>query len=164
MILSAAALVAVCFASCDKNGNTTNLDEAVEDGFYVAGEATGVNELKPAYMMTAGINEAADQTKRSGMYEKYIVLQGGKDFDLKLYELREKRTEDGREYLMEFRSTIDGHPLVMSHATADFPCVANIAKRAAVDIVSTVALAALKAETPIAVPAVARPATTKMAA
>ena len=50
-------------------------------------------------------------------------------FDLKLYELREKRTEDGREYLMEFRSTIDGHPLVMSHATADFPCVANIAKK-----------------------------------
>jgi hypothetical protein len=110
MILSAAALVAVCFASCDKNGNTTNLDEAVEDGFYVAGEATGVNELKPAYMMTAGINEAADQTKRSGMYEKYIVLQGGKDFDLKLYEAGKKTRYSATlaEFTPEEGSTIYG--------------------------------------------------------
>ena len=85
-LLSAAALMAVCFASCNGNDEKKNLDEAVEDGFYVAGEATGVSELKPAYMMTAGTNEAADQTKRDGMYEKYIVLQGGKEFDLKLYE------------------------------------------------------------------------------
>lgn len=85
-LLSASALMAVCFASCNGNDENKNLDEAVEDGFYVAGEATGVSELKPAYMMTAGTNEAADQTKRDGMYEKYIVLQGGKEFDLKLYE------------------------------------------------------------------------------
>ena len=44
-LLSALALTAVCFASCGKDNKNTNLDEAVEDGFYVAGEATGVSEL-----------------------------------------------------------------------------------------------------------------------
>lgn len=109
-LLSATALMAVCFASCNGNDEKKNLDEAVEDGFYVAGEATGVSELKPAYMMTAGTNEAADQTKRDGMYEKYIVLQGGKEFDLKLYEAGKQTRYSATlsEFTPEEGSTIYG--------------------------------------------------------
>ena len=88
-VLSALALAAVCFSACNKDPKQ-NLDEAVEDGFYVAGAATGVTELAPQFMMTAGTNEAADQTKRDGMYEKYIVLDANKDFELLLYTAGKK--------------------------------------------------------------------------
>lgn len=88
MLLSAAAL-AFAFTSCgEKEGgkNDGGFDGIVEDGFYVAGEATGSTVLAADYMMAAGHNEAAENAARNGMYEKYIVLQGGKDFELILNE------------------------------------------------------------------------------
>ena len=98
MFLSAAAL-AFTFASCDKGSkDPIDLDNVTEDGFYVAGPATGASDIAADYMMTAGVNEVLmDQegkswaeAKRAGMYEKYIVLEGGKDFELVLYANGEK--------------------------------------------------------------------------
>ena len=81
------ALALVMFASCDNN-DEPNLDDVVEDGFFVAGPATGSDVLAAKYMMTAGINEV-DKKSRDGMYEKYIVLEAGKDFYLTLNEAGE---------------------------------------------------------------------------
>lgn len=81
------ALALMVFASCENN-DTPNLDEVVEDGFFVAGPATGSDVLAPEYMMTAGINEV-DKKSRDGMYEKYIVLEAGKEFYLTLNEAGE---------------------------------------------------------------------------
>ena len=58
----------------------------VEDGFYLAGTATGSDELNVDYRLAAGINEADNQKKRDGMYEKYVALEAGKEFYLFLKE------------------------------------------------------------------------------
>ena len=87
--LMSAALVAVFGLSSCGNENKQdlpNLDDLAEDGFYVFGEATGATDLTSAYMMGAGFNEAADNAKREGMFEKYIILKGGKEFSLLLKE------------------------------------------------------------------------------
>ena len=98
MFMSALAL-AFTFASCDKEGkDPIDLDNVTEDGFYVAGPATGAADIAADYMMTAGVNEVLmndekkpwAEAKRAGMYEKYIVLEGGKDFELLLYANGEK--------------------------------------------------------------------------
>lgn len=83
------AMALMVFTSCEENkGGDTNLDDVVEDGFFVAGPATGSDVLAPEYMMTAGINEV-DKSPRDGMYEKYIVLEAGKEFYLTLNEAGE---------------------------------------------------------------------------
>ena len=81
------ALALMVFASCERN-DEPNLDDVVEDGFFVAGPATGSDVLGAKYMMTAGINEVT-KAPRDGMYEKYIVLEAGKDFYLTLNEAGE---------------------------------------------------------------------------
>ena len=76
-IFVAALVAAVTFTSCD--GNKTNgpdLD-ALPNGFYVS--EVGV-DLIEANAMDQGINEV-DQTARTGMYEKYIVLEAGKKYE-----------------------------------------------------------------------------------
>ena len=84
--MSALAL-AFAFTSCEeKPDNGGDLDNVTEDGFYVAGPATGATELTADYMMAAGLNEANPEVpNRSGMYEKYIALEANKDFELVLY-------------------------------------------------------------------------------
>lgn len=81
------ALALMVFASCDNNDGP-NLDDVVEDGFFVAGPATGSDVLEAKFMMTAGFNEVT-KAARDGMYEKYIVLEAGKDFYLTLNEAGE---------------------------------------------------------------------------
>jgi len=70
-----------------KNDDPPKPVSFVEDGFYVVGEATAVADLfadnAEKALMAAGTNEV-DQAVRSGMYEKYIALEGGKDFQLML--------------------------------------------------------------------------------
>ncbi len=83
----ASALALLTFASCNK-GPGVNLDEVIEDGFFVAGPATGSEELQAKYAMVAGFNENGKKT-RDGMYEKYIVLEKDKDFYLLLNEAGE---------------------------------------------------------------------------
>lgn len=86
LFASALAAVALAFTACDKNGgNTPNLDEVIEDGFYVAGPATGSDQLVVDYKMASGLNEV-DGSKRAGMYEKYVALEADKEFYLLLRE------------------------------------------------------------------------------
>lgn len=71
------------FVSCKKDPEVDpgDLDEIVEDGFYVVGPATASEKLVTNATMSAGINEVG-QESREGMYEKYIALEGGKEFSL----------------------------------------------------------------------------------
>ena len=77
------AALAVVAVSCQKKDGGSNIDwsKVTVDGFYVAGPATGSAEIKPECVMAAGFNEV-DKAPREGMFEKYIVLEGGKDFYL----------------------------------------------------------------------------------
>lgn len=84
MFLSAAALLFTA-VSCEKEKKDNNFDNLTEDGFYVYGPATGFNELTADLLMAAGLNEATAEN-RDGMFEKYIVLEAGKDFNLVLNE------------------------------------------------------------------------------
>ena len=90
-LMCAIALMSLCFTSCKKNNNG-NLDNVVEDGFYVYGPATAIADMKADNaalgLMGAGINEATKE-RRAGLYEKYVALEGGKEFTLALYEKNE---------------------------------------------------------------------------
>lgn len=78
--MTAAAILAA-FSSCEKKP-AVDLGSVVLDGFYVYGEATGnADKVLSQNAMAAGFNEVEKAT-RSGMYEKYIYLEGGKDFAL----------------------------------------------------------------------------------
>lgn len=76
------AALAFSVVACDKDEKKPDVNNITEDGFYVVGEATGMSTVTKDLTMAVGINEAASQTQRAGMYEKYIVLEGGKDFTL----------------------------------------------------------------------------------
>jgi len=76
----AALVLAVSCKKDDKGGK--DVDNIVEDGVYVVGEATGFTEVKSELLMASGRNEAKNNEVRAGMFEKYIVLQGGKEFTL----------------------------------------------------------------------------------
>ena len=82
-LISAVALLG-CVVSCDdkKDSGKIDFDDLVLDGFYVYGEATGTpDKVLSINAMAAGSNEV-DKTVRAGMYEKYIYLEGGKEFSL----------------------------------------------------------------------------------
>ena len=81
------------FVSCKKDPvvDPDDLDEIVEDGFYVVGAATASEKLVTNATMAVGYNENAKDENgntvnelREGMYEKYIALEGGKEFNLLL--------------------------------------------------------------------------------
>ena len=76
------ALAVVLLAASCKKDKPINVDDLAEDGVYVFGAATGFDNVDPLLLMANGINEAKDQTARDGMFEKYIVLEGGKEFSL----------------------------------------------------------------------------------
>ncbi|MBO7300428.1 MAG: SusF/SusE family outer membrane protein [Tidjanibacter sp.] len=126
----AMALMAGMVACGPEEGPTgPNLDEAVEVGFYVIGDAVGVTDIVGEAMMGAGYNEngperdengaVIDATTnkrgtnqlRSGMYEKYVWLEAGKDFEIVYFD-GEQRTRYGavldREISKE--QTGDGFP------------------------------------------------------
>ena len=79
LCIAALSLLAVSCKEDDQSG--IDWSKVTVDGFYVAGEATGSAEIKPECVMAAGYNEV-EKAVRDGMYEKYIVLEGGKDFYL----------------------------------------------------------------------------------
>ena len=126
----AMALMAGMVACGPEEGPTgPNLDESVEVGFYVIGDAVGVTDIVGEAMMGAGYNEngperdengaVIDATTnkrgtnqlRSGMYEKYVWLEAGKDFEIVYFD-GEQRTRYGavldREISKE--QTGDGFP------------------------------------------------------
>ena len=105
MSLAAAAFTLV---SCKGGQNTPSIDDVVEDGFYVVGEATAIPSLTAANaakgLMAAGTNEV-EKVKRAGMYEKYIALEGGKEFEL---VLREGKTEVHYGAELALSDTLEG--------------------------------------------------------
>ena len=79
------AVLSMMFTACKPdNGPIGPIEDIVEDGFYVVGEATAFASLQDAgsaaSIMAAGTNENAANAAREGMYEKYIALEGGKPF------------------------------------------------------------------------------------
>lgn len=84
-LLGAFALFAVTFTSC----KSTEPEVIIEDGFYVAGTATGADALNVDYRLAPGVNEVEKDVakqKRAGMYEKYVALEANKEFYLLLKE------------------------------------------------------------------------------
>lgn len=75
------AALSVLAVSCNGDKNEIDWSAVTVDGFYVAGPATGSDEIKSECVMAAGFNEV-DKSLRDGMYEKYIVLEANKDFYL----------------------------------------------------------------------------------
>ncbi len=58
----------------------------IPDGCYIVGEATGITELSNSDLscqMADGINEVTME-RRDGMYEKFIYLEAGKEFNFAL--------------------------------------------------------------------------------
>ena len=95
LLLCAFAAFAIGFTSCGEP-EKPNVNDIVEDGFYVVGEATAYADLQAEgvtnSIMSEGRNENDENKPRSGMYEKYIMLQGGKPFQLVLVEGSEQTT------------------------------------------------------------------------
>ena len=97
-IFAAALFAAVAFTSCEPTPDGPNIDNLVEDGFYAVGEACPIKDVNAAdavlAQMAQGINEELmntggatwEEAKRDGMWEKFIYLEGGKDFELILKE------------------------------------------------------------------------------
>lgn len=94
------ALAGMTFTSCNPDGpqGGVDIDNLTEDGFYAVGEACPIKSVDAENavlaQMAQGINEVDmdqngmtwDEAKRDGMWEKYIYLEGGKDFELILKE------------------------------------------------------------------------------
>lgn len=119
------ALVGMMFTSCNQNqggGGDIDIDNLVEDGFYAVGEACPVKSVNDANavlaQMSQGINEVLmdqqglpwDESKRDGMWEKYIWLEANKEFELILKE-GEQTTIYGAN-LEQQELTTDGSPLL----------------------------------------------------
>ena len=95
------ALAGMTFTSCNPDdgpqGNV-DFDNLTEDGFYAVGEACPIKSVDAENavlaQMSQGVNEydmdqngmTWDEAKRDGMWEKYIYLEGGKEFELILKE------------------------------------------------------------------------------
>ncbi len=111
LFVCAIAAMAMCFTSCEKKQKTDNngtdvidITDQVADGMYVIGEAVGVTDFSKAadLLMATGVNEKLMDAQgmswtdahRAGMYEKYLYLEGGKDFTLTLLD-GDKKTNYG---------------------------------------------------------------------
>lgn len=102
--LSIAAMAFAIVGCQPKDPEGPDVNKITEDGFYVVGEATGISEVTADLTMANGINEADNQSAREGMFEKYIVLQGGKEFTL-AYVSGGQQTAYGAE-LTEFKADL----------------------------------------------------------
>lgn len=123
LFCSALAVAAMALVGCNpENQNNPNDPKdpsqpsqpvIVEDGFYVIGEATVATDFKAdnaaIELMGQGFNEA-DKAYRKGMYEKYIALEGGKDFELVLYEAGNE-THYGAEWIEGAEVETDATPV-----------------------------------------------------
>lgn len=120
------ALVGMMFTSCDQKGQggggDIDIDNLVEDGFYAVGEACPIKSVDDANavlaQMSQGINEVLmdqdklpwEESKRDGMWEKYIWLEANKEFELILKE-GDSTTIYGAN-LVQQELTTDGSPLL----------------------------------------------------
>ena len=78
-MMMAAAVAAFTLSSCNPKPNP-DIDDIVENGFYVTGEAVAMPNLVAQGQFAVGHNEANNNELREGMYEKYVVIEAGKEF------------------------------------------------------------------------------------
>jgi len=123
--------LSIVLVGCDKDDPKPV--SYVEDGFYVVGAATAVANLlaedADKALMAAGINEVG-QAVRQGMYEKYVALEGGKDFQLMLkagvnetpygatLALSEALSGDGEPPIQVFKGTLTENGAAMQVTTS----------------------------------------------
>ena len=99
-VIAIAAMAMIAFSCKPDNPKTPDdIDNIVEDGVYVM---LG-DKIEATYAMAVGTNEAADQSAREGMYEKYIVLDANQEFTL-AYKAGDRILKYGAE-LAEFTPT-----------------------------------------------------------
>ncbi|MBR0110453.1 MAG: SusF/SusE family outer membrane protein [Bacteroidales bacterium] len=98
-VLAIAAVAMIAFSCKDDKKPIDDIDNIVEDGVYVM---LG-DKIEAAYAMAPGTNEAADQSAREGMYEKYIILDANQEFTL-AYKAGDRTLKYGAE-LTEFTPT-----------------------------------------------------------
>ena len=82
LFMSALALVAASFTSCDKAGNGDDEKEIILDAMYIYGDATCLDKVATKGMFAKGMNEADGNKVVAGLWEKYVALEGGKTFVL----------------------------------------------------------------------------------
>lgn len=73
-------LAIFAFAACEKDDEEKPI--LVEDGMYIVGEATPWADYDIKGQLTSGRNEAASNAERAGLYEKYVALEAGKEFQI----------------------------------------------------------------------------------
>ncbi|MBR6457679.1 MAG: SusF/SusE family outer membrane protein [Bacteroidales bacterium] len=76
--IAAMAMFAFSCGEKDNPNKPDDIDNIVEDGVYVM---LG-DKFEATYAMSAGTNEADNQSARDGMFEKYIVLDANQEFTL----------------------------------------------------------------------------------
>lgn len=86
-LLCALAAITLGFSSCTKDKDKDeDLDNIIEDGCYIVGEATAIATLDATdavkSSMAAGKNEAKSNELRPSMFEKYVALEAGKEFSI----------------------------------------------------------------------------------
>ncbi len=87
LLMCAVASFGMLFTSCNNDEPKQPIDtgKLLTSGAYVIGEATGYATLDAdgviATGMATGLNEKTGET-REGMFEKYIVLEGNKEFQI----------------------------------------------------------------------------------
>lgn len=84
-LMMMAAVAAFTFTSC-KTDPKPDIDDIVENGFYVTGEAVSMPNLVAQGQFAVGHNEANSNELREGMYEKYVVIEANKEFTFVLKE------------------------------------------------------------------------------
>ena len=82
--MAAVAASSLTFYSCgdsDDNGggNRPSVDDIVEDGFYISGEALPFSGVDVKGRMKSTPNEV-DASSREGLYDIYMTLEAGKSF------------------------------------------------------------------------------------
>lgn len=123
-IFAAALVAAFTFTSCEEKPNGPDLN-ALPNGFYVSEAGADLIEVNA---MDQGINEV-DQTARTGMYEKYIVLEKGKK-----YEFVNKKGANADKY----GATLEyGETLIVTDNTEVPGYKGSLAENATVEVTET---------------------------
>lgn len=123
-IFAAALVAAFTFTSCEEKPNGPDLN-ALPNGFYVSEAGADLIEVNA---MDQGINEV-DQKARTGMYEKYIVLEKGKK-----YEFVNKKGANADKYgaALEY-----GETLIVTDNTEVPGYKGSLAENATVEVTET---------------------------
>lgn len=111
--------MSILLVNCKDDDKKKTVDP-IEDGFYVVGDATTIANLDAkgasAGLMAAGINEVT-KVVRQGMYEKYVALEGGKEFNFVL-KAGSKETTYGATLSLSETLSGDSEPAIQVYKGA----------------------------------------------